>query len=174
LRAREAHLSHLQHALHELARLSALALHGAFGDALHLGLELSASRGWQPSIEASSDAADVVQCIRRQLSLFGAVEELSVDLSGPVVRGELRLNAACALTEGRALSHWVAAYAIECLNLVLPAPLRLDGVQGHGAAQSYAFTATRRAAEMLDQLPSGSSGTRRIAQASNEDATRVA
>jgi predicted nucleic acid-binding Zn-ribbon protein len=172
---REAHLARVRNALQELSRLSAVALHGAFGDSLHLALELSASRGWQPGIESSREPADVVEQIRRRLSLFGAVVELSLDLSGPVVQGELRLNEACAHSETRALSHWAAAYAIECLNLVLPEPLRLEGVREREAAQGFVFTATRRAVEAPDQLPSGSSGARRLRGASAPDAaTRVA
>jgi len=171
---RDTQLSRTQNALHELCRLSAISLHGAFGDALHLALELSASRGWQPQLQTSRDLGEALQQIRGQLSLFGAVEDLRFELSGPVLQGELRLSSACAAPEARALSRWAAAYAIECLNQVLPAPLRLDGVKEREGAQDFAFSATRRAAEQSDQRPSATSGTRRIAQTSDDDATRVA
>lgn len=159
---REARLSQLRAALLELSRLSAAALHGAFGDALHLAVELTATRGWQPSIDPSRGPAEVVQQLQLQLARFGIVEELRIDLSGPDVRGELRLSAACAATEAKALSRWASAYAIECLNLVLPAPVRLESVsdEPHGCA----FTASARSAS--GSADSSASGARRIARAS--------
>lgn len=171
---RDARVARLEQALHELSRLSALALHSAFGDALHLALELSASRGWQPGIDTSHDLAGVVQQIGRQLSLFGAAEDFRLDLSGPVVRGELRLSAARTLPEAKVSARWAAAYAIECLSLVLPAPLRLDSVSESEREQGFAFSATRRAADAPDQRSSGTSGARRIAQTNDDSATRVA
>ncbi|MEY4547620.1 MAG: hypothetical protein RL685_3815 [Pseudomonadota bacterium] len=159
---REARLSQLQAALIELSRLSAGALHGAFGDALHLAVELTANRGWQPNIDPTRGPAEVVEQLQQQLSRFGVVEELRIDLSGPSVRGELRLSPACAATEAKALSRWASAYAIECLNLVLPVPVRLESVsdESHGCA----FTASARSAS--GSADAGGSGARRIARAS--------
>jgi hypothetical protein len=159
---REARLSQLQAALIELSRLSAAALHGAFGDALHLAVELTATRGWQPNIDPTRGPAEVVEQLQQQLSRFGVVEELRIDLSGPDVRGELRLSAACAATEAKALSRWASAYAIECLNLVLPVPVRLESVSD--ASHGCAFTASARGAS--GSADANASGARRIARAS--------
>jgi hypothetical protein len=163
LRDREARLTQLRALLFELSRLCAGGLHAAFGEALHLGVELSASRGWQPSLDAAHDPAELVQQLRKQLGLLGVAEDVRLELSGSELRGELRLSSACAPSEARALARWAAAYAIECVNLVLPAPLRLDELSPAG--DSHVFTASARAGAASPELADpGSSGTRVIAQ----------
>lgn len=163
LRDREARLTQLRAALLEVSRLCAVGLHGAFGDALHLGVELCASRGWRPGIDAARDVEELAAQIRRQLTLLGFVDELRLELSGPELRGELRLSATIAATEAGALSRWAAAYAIECANLALPAALRLEDVSE--TPYGCTFTASPRAAAATDQADSSTRGARRNVQA---------